>query len=243
VSVAGFRQEFKNFQLNTFNGTVFLVQNINGCDTSLAGADRDLSAATGACAAKDVGAGVISQGVEVEASLAPVRNLRVGAAVTYADTHYKSNLVGNESGAPLDPALRKLPGDNLSNAPVWVVTSSLSWTPPIGGTGLSGLFYIDGRLTGDYNTGSDLFPQKEQDGYVLVNGRIGLRGPDERWSVELWAQNLLNTDYTQVAFNSPFQAGASTAAFSDPQFPGGRQIFSAFLAEPRTYGITVRTRF
>ena len=26
----GFRQEFDNFQLNTFNGTVFLVQNING---------------------------------------------------------------------------------------------------------------------------------------------------------------------------------------------------------------------
>jgi hypothetical protein len=29
----------------------------------------------------------------------------------------------------------------------------------------------------------------------------------------------------------------------DPQFPGGRQIFSSFLAEPRTYGVTVRTKF
>ena len=32
VNVALFRQEFQNFQLNTFNGSVFLVQNINGCD-------------------------------------------------------------------------------------------------------------------------------------------------------------------------------------------------------------------
>jgi hypothetical protein len=29
----------------------------------------------------------------------------------------------------------------------------------------------------------------------------------------------------------------------DPQYPGGRQIFSQFLAEPRTYGITLRGKF
>jgi outer membrane receptor protein involved in Fe transport len=187
--------------------------------------------------------GVRSQGIEVETSLRPVRDVTVNVGFTYADTSYRNNLVGNRSGAPLDPALRKLPGDNLSNAPEVVVTSSLAWTPEIGTTGLSGLFYIDGRLTGDYNTGSDLFPQKEQDSFALVNARVGLRGPDERWAVELWAQNLFDVNYAQVAFNSPFQAGASTAAFSDPQFPGGRQIFSAFLAEPRTYGITLRGRF
>ena len=42
-------------------------------------------------------------------------------------------------------------------------------------------------------------------------------------------QNLFNEQYTQVAFNTPFVA---------PQ-----QMFSAFLAEPRTYGITVRGEF
>jgi outer membrane receptor protein involved in Fe transport len=136
-----------------------------------------------------------------------------------------------------------LPGQNMSNAPEYVVTSSLAWTPEIGGSGLSGLFYVDTRVTSDYNTGSDLFPQKEQDGYAITNARIGLRGPDERWALELWAQNLFDVDYQQVAFNSPFQAGANTGAFADPQFPGGRQIFSAFLAEPRTYGVTLRTRF
>ena len=55
LNVALFRQEFQNFQLNTFNGTVFLVQTINGCENDLGGADRDLSAATGACPAGDVG--------------------------------------------------------------------------------------------------------------------------------------------------------------------------------------------
>jgi iron complex outermembrane recepter protein len=255
LNVAAFRQGFKNFQLNTFNGTVFLVQNINGCSDSLNGGDRDQSkfagtanynaaaATTGACNGDNVTYGVRSQGIELEASLVPMRDIRIGLGLTYAETKYRDQLVGNASGAPLDQALRKLPGDNLSNAPEFVTTASFAWTPAIGGSGLSGLFYLDTRMTSDYNTGSDLFPQKGQDGYALVNGRIGIRGRDERWAIELWGQNLLNQDYTQVAFNSPYQEGAASAPFTDPQYPGGRQIFSAYLAEPRTYGVTLRTKF
>ncbi|MDB5696099.1 MAG: TonB-dependent receptor [Sphingomonas bacterium] len=255
LSVAGFRQEFKSFQLNTFDGTVFIVQNVNGCTESLSGADRDQSKfagaanfnanadATGACASDNIGYGVVSQGVELEASLVPARNFRVSAGLTYADTKYRDNLVGNNAGAPLNQALRKLPGDNLSNAPEVVVTGSAAWTPDIGSSGLSALFYVDTRMSSDYNTGSDLFPQKEQDGFALVNARIGIRGPDERFAIEFWGQNVFNKDYAQVAFNSPFQEGAATASFQDPQYPGGRQIFSQFLAEPRTYGITLRGKF
>jgi iron complex outermembrane receptor protein len=243
VSLSAFRSDFSNFQLNTFNGAVYLVQTINGCSADLGGADRDLSNATGACAAGDVGYGVRAEGFELEASLVPARNFRMAAGLTYANTSYRNNLVGNKSGAPLDAALRKLPGDNLSNAPELVATSSITWTPEIGGSGLSGLLYIDGRLTGDYNTGSDLFPQKEQDGYAIFNARIGIRGPDEAWSLELWGQNIFNQDYAQVAFNTPFQAGGASAQFTDPQYPGGRQLFSHFLAEPRTYGITLRGKF
>jgi iron complex outermembrane recepter protein len=245
LSLSAFRSDFSNFQLNTFNGTVFLVQTVNGCKNLVGGsaADTDFSAATGTCAAGDVTYGVRTQGVELEASLSPARNFRVAAGLTYARTKYKSDIIGNKSGASLDPALRKLPGDNLSNAPELVATSSVTWTPEIGSGGMSGLVYIDGRLTSDYNTGSDLFPQKEQDGFAVFNARIGLRGPDESWSLELWGQNIFNKDYAQVAFNTPFQAGAGGAPFVDPQYPGGRQIFSQFLAEPRTYGITLRGKF
>lgn len=243
LSLTAFRQEFKNFQLNTFNGSVFLVQTVNGCTTSLAGADRDTSAATGACAQKDVGYGVLSQGIELEAAVNPTRHLAMNFGVTHASTKYRNDLVANKTGAPLDPALRMLPGQQMSNAPRWVVTSSASWTPELGDSGLSALFYLDGRLSGDYNTGSDLFPQKAQDSFLLVNARVGLRGPDQKWAVEFWAQNLFNQEYTQVAFNTPFQAGGASASFTDPRFPGGRQLFSAFLAEPRTYGVTLRGKF
>ena len=243
LSAALFRQDFSNFQLNTFNGTVFLVQTVNGCSVDNGTADQDLSATTGACAAGDVTYGVRSEGVELEAALTPDPDFRIAAGLTYTNTRYQDSLVGNRLGTPLDPALRMLPGDNLSNAPELVTTASVTWTPELGNSGLSGLFYVDARTTSDFNTGSDLFPQKEQDGFTIVNARIGLRGPDQAWAVELWAQNLFNINYAQVAFNSSFQAGTTAAPFVDPQYPGGRQLFSMFLAEPRTYGITLRGRF
>lgn len=250
LNISAFRQEFDNFQLNTFNGSVFLVQTVQGCKNDLAGADRDLSATTGACPADRTQAGVISQGVEIESTIIPARDVRISFGVSLVDTSYRNNLVANGRGVPLDPALRLLPGDNLSNAPRVTVTSSLAWTPELNSSGLSALFYVDGRLTSDYNTGSDLFPTKEQDGYFVMNARVGLRGPDQRWSIELWAQNLTNTNYTQVSFNTPFQAttsgpatGALATAYPANFYPAGTQIFSAFLAEPRTFGVTGRFRF
>jgi outer membrane receptor protein involved in Fe transport len=252
-NVTGFRQEFSNFQLNTFNGSVFLVQNIVGCETDLGTTDQDTSNppsaanATGACAADKTGSGVTSQGFELEGAVYPIRDLAVTAGYTYARTKYKSNLAGRNTGAPLDQALFLLPGSQVSNAPRHVVTTSLSWTPEIGSSGMSGLFYVDSRLTSDYNTGSDLFPEKAQDSYVLVNARVGLRGAGERWGLELWAQNIFDKQYDQVAFNTPFQGSFSRAQVQAGGAAAGlgtaNQLFSSFLSEPRTYGITLRGRF
>ncbi|TRW14140.1 TonB-dependent receptor [Glacieibacterium frigidum] len=241
LNAAVFRQEFKSFQLNTFNGTVFVVQNINSCGDSLNGLDQDSSATTGACSGK-VKPGVISQGVELEAVLSPTPNVQVSAGYTYSDTFYKKNLVGSTSGEALDPALFLLPGRQLSNAPKHTVTTSAAFTPDIGSSGLSGLFYVDSRTTSKYNTGSDLFPEKEQASFTTVNARIGIRGADQKWALELWGQNIFNVNYKQVAFNTPFQgagSSAQTAAFGTV----ANQLFSSFLAEPRTYGVTGRFRF
>ena len=246
LNVAAFRSDFQNFQLNTFNGTNYVVQNIGSCSVSLNGADRDQSATTGACTNGKVGTGVRSQGVEVEAGIYPSSNVAFNLGYTLADTKYRNNLVGSQSGEPLDPALFLLPGAQMSNAPRNVITTSFSWTPQLGSSGLTGLFYVDQRTTSDYNTGSDLFYEKQQDAFTVVNARLGIRGEADRWALELWAQNLLNAQYMQVAFNAPFQGAGSQAqvqAFGSPSYAVGNQVFSAFLAEPRTYGVTLRTRF
>jgi iron complex outermembrane recepter protein len=239
ANIAAFRQEFKNFQLNTFNGTSFVVQNINGCDGALS--------AGRTCASDDVGPGLISQGVELELAATPARNVRVAGGFTYARAKFANRLVGSSSGAvPLDPALFLLPRSINSQAPEVVTTVSASWTPELGSNGLSALFYIDGRMTSDFNTGSDLFPEKRQDGFAVFNARVGLRGPQQRWAVEFWGQNIFNQDYTQVAFSSPLQSsspGTSTTGQFAQGAPMANQLISAYLAEPRTYGITLRGSF
>jgi iron complex outermembrane receptor protein len=250
LNVAAFREEFRDFQLNTFNGSIFVVQNIEACKDSLNGLDVDngfnpvTGAQTGACPVNRAKKpGVISQGVEAEFTISPARNFTVTGGYTFSSTKFRKDLIGSSTtGEPLDRALFLLPGSHLSNAPVNVVTTSASWTPDIGSSGMSALFYIDSRLTSDYNTGSDLAPEKKQDGFALVNARVGLRGRDQLWAIELWAQNLLNKDYIQVAFNTPFQGAGSSANVA--RFGGtGNALYSAFLAEPRTYGVTLRSRF
>ena len=247
ANIAAFRQEFKNFQLNTFNGTSFVVQNINGCDSALS--------ATRTCASDDVGPGLISQGVELELTASPVRNLRFTGGFTYARAKFANRLVGSADGSvPLDQGVDRrsglilLPGQVNSQAPEVVTTVSAAWTPELGSSGLSALFYVDGRLTSDYNSGSDLFPEKAQDGYAVFNARVGIRGPEQRWAVEFWGQNIFNQDYTQVAFSSPLQSSSpgtsTTGQFAlTPPAPMANQLISAYLAEPRTYGITLRGSF
>jgi outer membrane receptor protein involved in Fe transport len=225
LTASAFHQRFKNFQLNTFDGTVYIVATINGCDTDLNGADRDASATTGACPG-DIKPGVVAQGVELEAAWRATSNLSLSAAYTYTDTAYADQLVGDADGAPLSPSLSRLPGKQLSNAPRNVWTNAVTWTPAIGSTGLTGLVYVNARSSSRYNTGSNLAPNKVQQGFTVVNARIGVRGRDEAWAAELWAQNLFNEDYTQVIFDSAFQGS-----------------YTAYLGDPRTYGLTVRARF
>jgi outer membrane receptor protein involved in Fe transport len=95
----------------------------------------------------------------------------------------------------------------------------------------------------EFNTGSDLFIEKAQEGVMVVNARVGVGADDKSWSLEFWAQNLFNKNYKQVAFNAPTQ-GSNTSALQTAQFgTAATQLFGGFLAEPRTYGLTVRTKF
>jgi hypothetical protein len=104
------------------------------------------------------------------------------------------------------------------------------------------LVYADARYMSKFNTGSDLDIEKMQKSFTVVNGRIGIEGPDDRWGIELWAQNLFDKTYKQVAFDAPIQGtpGTTTRAVEAGFFPRATQIYGAFLGEPRTFGLTLR---
>ena len=63
---------------------------------------------------------------------------------------------------------------------------------------------------------------------------IGIGSDDDRWTVELWANNLFDEDYIQVGFNGPFQVDENNDAVS---------TYDAFLGAPRTWGVTARLRY
>ena len=240
LNAALFYQKFDNFQLNTFNGVNFEVANIGGCGDDLGGRDRDLITGNSPCTG-DKKAGVVSKGVELEAFMYPTDDLTVTTGVTYTSTKYADQLTG-VGGVSLPPALFQLPGQQLSNASEYAVTGSIAWTPKISET-LSALTYFDFRYQSALNTGSDLDFEKFQKGFAIANARIGLYGKEQRWGIELWAQNLFNQLYQQVAADAPGQGGGTFRAVQRGLSASANQVFITFPAEPRMYGVTLRTKF
>ena len=139
--------------------------------------------------------------------------------LTYADTQY-----GDDPLPDADLAL--LPGNTASFAPKWAVTGSVGYDWDIGER-LKARFNVGAKYMSEYNTGSDLDPPKVQDAYTLMNARFAIGSRDDRWGLELWSQNLTDAEYMQVAFDAPLQTGS----------------WNAFLAPPRTVGLTLRVKY
>jgi outer membrane receptor protein involved in Fe transport len=82
-----------------------------------------------------------------------------------------------------------------------------------------------------------------QTAVALVNARIGVSGKDNAWSVEFWGQNIFNRDYRQIVAGAPIQGTNSVATLQQAAATVADSLFIVFPAEPRTYGLTVRTKF
>ena len=163
---------------------------------------------------------VISRGVDVDLMWrTPLEGLSFSGGVTYAETQF---------GDFVPPAgiSARLPNTRLSYAPLWSGAGTVNYERPIGDD-LEFRASVSAKYTSEYNTGSNLDPLKSQPPLTLVNARLVLGAMDERWSAELWAQNLTDEDYHQVVVDQPLQTGT----------------FATFLAPPRTYGVTLRGRF
>ncbi|KRB08784.1 TonB-dependent receptor [Lysobacter sp. Root690] len=163
---------------------------------------------------------VVSQGIDTEILWQPgIKGLMLQGGVMYADTKY-----GND---PLpDADLAKLPGARASFAPLWSASASVTYQWDFGSS-LIGRANIGGKYSSDYNTGSDLDPEKGQKAYTVVNARVGIGAKSRRWMVEAWALNLFDEEYKQVGFDAPLQTGS----------------WNAFLGAPRTYGVTLRMMY
>jgi outer membrane receptor protein involved in Fe transport len=207
LNAAAFHQTFTDFQLNTFVGTAFIVETLPE---------------------------VISRGVDLDfIYLPPVDGLTFQGGITYAETEVQPFTAEDLLVPSRFTSLGRLPGAQLSFAPLWSASLAASYERPLTGD-LKLRTNVSAKYTSRYNTGSDLHPSKVQDAMTLVNARVGVGPEDERWAVELWANNLFDKDYLQVGFNGPFQVDEANDAVS---------VYNAFLGAPRTYGVTLRYRY
>jgi iron complex outermembrane recepter protein len=201
LNAAAFYQRYTDFQLNTFTGIQFVV-------TSL---DR-----------------VISKGVDVDFAWAtPLSGLTIAGGVTQDLTNITNfgDALPDFCGGPGNGCTAR-DNNRLSFAPLWSGALSATYQIPITST-LGIRTSVEEKYNSSYNTGSDLDPRKIQEGFGLLNARIGIGAPDESWSVEAWGANLADKYYYAVAFDSPFQFNT----------------ISSYLGAPRTFGLTARVKF
>lgn len=170
---------------------------------------------------------VISQGVEVDFKSMITESLSVNAGLLWNEAEYADDVQRSD----MQPA-DNLAGEQLTHAPEWSATGAVTYDFPW--QNMDAFAHLDFRYTGEHNTGSDLDPEKEQDAFTVFNARVGIRSTDQTWTAELWAQNLTDEEYFQVVFDTPVQNTAGNQAL---------ESYSAFLGEPRTYGITVGYNF
>ncbi len=160
---------------------------------------------------------VTSYGLEVDFAYAtPIDGLDITGGYAYVNAEY-----GDEASTA--PNLR---GKQISLSPENFLTAQIIYERPLWGD-IWGLASLDARYVSDYNTGSDLDPEKLQEAFTLLNARVGLNQADGQWSIEAWGRNLTDEAYAQVAFDQFAQSGG----------------FGAFMAAPRTWGITLRTEW
>ncbi len=106
-----------------------------------------------------------------------------------------------------DPGFCDLSGERLVRAPKWEISATYTQVIPLyWGIGL--LAGFDMNYQSSHFTDIDLDPGTFQDGYVLLNARLGLVDTDyQRWVLVLNGKNMLDELVVGGATDAPLQGG------------------------------------
>jgi iron complex outermembrane recepter protein len=170
---------------------------------------------------------VISEGIEIDVRSTLGENLSINAGLLWNVAEYAEDVKRSDGVSAIE-----LAGKQLTHAPKWSATGAVTYEFVL--EGMDAFAHLGLRYTGEHNTGSDLNPEKMQDAYTLFNARVGLASPQQIWSAALWVQNLTDEEYYQVVIDTPLQNTAGDQLL---------ESYSAFLGEPRTWGVSVGYKF
>ncbi|MEL6528983.1 MAG: TonB-dependent receptor [Pseudomonadota bacterium] len=171
-----------------------------------------------------------STGFELESVIRPDSNLTINAGLTYTNARYPGNCAGTQTSINVT----SLCGNSLTNAPELVAIMGFNYDRDLSDS-------LRGFLSGQVRTESDRrtstqavllatqtpLPFDVQDGNTKINLRAGIGAIDELWTLEVWGNNITDVVTRGVTFNTVLRGSSR----------------SAFIQEPATYGVTLRTKF
>jgi iron complex outermembrane receptor protein len=187
-----FDTEFENFQASTFDPVTISFTLLN------AGKLR-------------------SRGAELEAQLSPVRGLRLGANVAYADTKvwnfFPACYPGQTLALGCGGASQNVSGSSLANAPLWSYTLSADYRRELE----NAPFDLTAGVTYSYR--SSVFfvyrdPNAVQPGYGLVNVNLGLQTKDGRYEVTGFVRNLFDKHFVSATGTGFRDSNATGAGYT-----------------------------
>jgi len=205
-----FRMDIDGFQDRAFDGVSFITRNVGS---------------------------LRQQGFEADATWRPIDQLKVIGGLSYLDSEFKDYT--GASPLPGGP-IQVLTGKSAHYSPKWQYSVVSDWSDGIDAFGGSE-YFVRGEVQyiGEQNIGGNTNqnPQTIQEGYGLLNARVGLRSDDDTWEINLWGKNLSDKGYCGTIFAQPFAAqlnGIDPAANTQPQ--------RCAVGAPLTYGVELKFR-
>lgn len=205
-----FYQTVEDFQVNSFDGAGFTLQNAGEIE---------------------------GKGLEIDYTWTPSENWMVTGGLVLQDIEYADFTTGSTTIAQQEAAGLQLraegavPPQNLTGeTPNFVsdvtYAGSVTYFHEVNQDMMLklGTSY---RFRSDYTTGQDNDKFTENDDYWIVNANITLEASDESWAVELWGRNLTDEEVINIGFDTPLQTGSFSAFVEAPMTWGvtGRMNF------------------
>ncbi|CAA0080727.1 TonB-dependent receptor [Zhongshania aliphaticivorans] len=148
----------------------------------------------------------VTMGIEMDGRWQITDYLSLGGALAILDfefTDFKNGQCQQDQAATSDDGLFcDYTGQSNQYVADWSGTFLIGYIRPISPTMGIGMG-LDFVFTDNYNPSSNLDPRVEQDGFIKVNGRIGIGPIDKQWELALVGKNLTDKVVVVYAADTP----------------------------------------
>jgi iron complex outermembrane receptor protein len=146
---------------------------------------------------------VESKGAELELQWLATEHLSFDGSVSYVRAEFEKYRSGQctdaqKAALPVNgrgSCTQDMTGKRVNDQSPWTWNLNAHYENALLDTGWN--WYGRGELAfrDDKTDFPSLDRQTQEDDYLLVNARLGVRSPDDRWDVALWGKNLTNREY------------------------------------------------